>query len=56
MMGIEILNPSTVVDMSILDTSISMRGRNLAKKIKKNENQSSKQIKKNHDGGHQSIS
>jgi hypothetical protein len=35
MMGIEILNPSTVVDMSILDTSISMRGRNLAKKMKK---------------------
>jgi len=31
MMGMEILNPSTVVVMSILDTSISMRGRNLAK-------------------------
>uniref|UniRef100_A0A0A9E4A7 Uncharacterized protein n=1 Tax=Arundo donax TaxID=35708 RepID=A0A0A9E4A7_ARUDO len=28
MMGIEILNPRTVVVMSILDTSISIRGRN----------------------------
>lgn len=40
MMGMEILNPSTVVVMSILDTSISMRGRNLSKggkKEKKNQ-------------------
>jgi hypothetical protein len=37
MMGMEILNPSTVVVMSILDTSISMRGRNLSKGGKKEE-------------------
>lgn len=29
MMGMEILNPSTVVVVSTLDTSMSMRGRNL---------------------------
>jgi hypothetical protein len=34
MMGIEILNPSTVAAMSILDTSIRMRGRNLAKSFR----------------------
>lgn len=31
MMGIESLNPRIVVVMSILDTSIRMRGRNLPK-------------------------
>lgn len=35
----EILNPSTVVVMSILDTSISIRGRNLSKGKKRKKNQ-----------------
>lgn len=46
MMGMEILNPSTVVVMSILDTSISMRGRNLSKGGgKKEEEESGEQLR-----------